>query len=228
MRYSILIAGLAGLVCSESAQAKCADGYFKEAQIDYPCKAEFSGFESVPGFSLGSIKSSCYGEKIFPEPSSKDGDSYKFKSIDGKKHVATVTKAGEYVTFYFEVNPRRAFRFKKEGSKCYLDSFNVYAGSKKVIVSDSDCRAILNADQQVCAGKQKEGFLTDVAMKKVGEENSLERDQVRSVVENCRYHSCKADPVTKKREPRLAASFLKPAEAKAAQTENHQNAVKGQ
>jgi len=215
--FTLLMMALV-LGSSTSAIAKCSDSYFKDAKINYPCKAEFGRFDSMESLlPKGGLKLSCYGEKVYPEPSLQlSSNEFVFKDLDEKKKVATVKKDGDFVTFYFEVTPRRAFRFKQEDAgKCYLDSFNVEAGASTVVMDEAGCRAILVKSGEVCKGKAKEGDLSTLALDLVNkirrnEGKKLSREDMGNLISNCRYHSCGADPVTKKMMPKFAASLLKP------------------
>ncbi len=214
---SILI--LAMVLSPGVALAKdgCVDSYFKKAKINYPCKDVFRQLSDVDSLNPNGIKSSCYGEKLYPEPSIQlSPNEFIFKSLDSKKNVVTMKRNGDYVTFYFELSPRRAYRFKREESgKCYLDSFNFVAGKNTLVMDAQGCREILVLDQKVCKNKAKEGDLTTLAMKLVGgisrnADKTYYREHMLNLLNQCRYHGCGPDPVTKRMMPMLAASFLKP------------------
>lgn len=216
MRMLTLILMSLALGNSASAGEKCTD-HFKKAKINYPCMAQFEQFDSIQSLMPHASKLSCYGENAYPEPSIQiSSNEFVFKDLDEKKKVATVKKDGDFVTFYFEVTPRRAFRFKQEDAgKCYLDSFNVEAGASTVVMDEAGCRAILVKSAEVCKGKAKEGDLSTLALDLVNkirrnEGKKLSREDMGNLISNCRYHSCGADPVTKKMMPKFAASLLKP------------------
>ena len=113
----------------------------------------------------------------------------------------------------------RTIILRKEGKSCYLDGFqyfDTYTGAE-------GCRKILKQEEQVCAGKAKEGTLTDVAREVVrsmpGNKRVYDETSLWDAVENCRKISCKSSP-------KILASMLEP-EGSSTQPSKTQSGVKG-
>jgi osmotically-inducible protein OsmY len=97
----------------------------------------------------------------------------------------------------------RTIVLRKEGKSCYLDGFQYFDD----YIGAEGCRKILKQEELVCAGKAKEGTLTDIAREVVrsmpGNKRVYDETSLRDAVDNCRKINCKSSP-------KILASMLEP------------------
>ena len=131
--FTLLMMALV-LGSSTSAIGKCADNYFKDAKINYPCKAEFKRFDDMESLMpKGGLKLSCYGDKVFPEPSLQlSSNEFVFKDIDEKKKMVMDILKTLYEKFLKGKIPEIA-GIDEEELFCELCSFMIDFIVKKTI-----------------------------------------------------------------------------------------------